>query len=101
MNCIPDGVTSSETDPLWNWSVLLLCLCKLLLGSETLVALFNDVHVSPNSSLLLNFLQYPSAPLRIHPRRHPFFRKDPRLLLHLLLFAISMTFADMISSIRE
>jgi hypothetical protein len=36
---IPDGVTSSETDPLRNWSVLLLCLCKLLLGSETLVTL--------------------------------------------------------------
>ena len=34
---VSDGVTSSKTDPLRNWSVLLLGLCKLLLGSETLV----------------------------------------------------------------
>ena len=36
----PDGVTSSQTDPLRNRAVLLLGLSKLLLGTESLVALF-------------------------------------------------------------
>lgn len=31
---LPDCVTSSQSNPLRNRSVLLLCLCKLLLGSE-------------------------------------------------------------------
>ena len=35
----PDGVASSESNPLGNRAVLLLGLGKLLLGSERLVAL--------------------------------------------------------------
>lgn len=31
---IPDGVTSPQTDPLWDRSVLLLGSGKLLLGAE-------------------------------------------------------------------
>lgn len=31
---IPDGVTSPQTDPLWDGSVLLLGSGKLLLGAE-------------------------------------------------------------------
>ena len=38
-SCIPDCVTSSQSDPLRNWSVLLLCFGELLLRSEGLVAL--------------------------------------------------------------
>lgn len=36
---IPDRVTSSQSDPLRNWSVLLLGLSQLLLCSEGFVAL--------------------------------------------------------------
>lgn len=46
----PDGVASSESNPLRNWAVLLLGLGQLLLGSERLVALerekdFISIHV--------------------------------------------------------
>lgn len=63
--CVPDGVTSSKTDPLRNWSVLLLCASKLLLGSEGLVAL--QIHrVSRRSCAIvvsfLSFLPPPSLP---------------------------------------
>ena len=37
--CIPDGVTGSQSDPLRNWSVLLLRTRKLDLCTERLVAL--------------------------------------------------------------
>jgi hypothetical protein len=36
---VPDGVTSPQSDPLWNGSVLLLGSCELLLRAEGLVAL--------------------------------------------------------------
>jgi hypothetical protein len=36
---VPDGVTGSETDPLWDWSVLLLGSGELDLCSEGLMAL--------------------------------------------------------------
>lgn len=39
---VPDGVTSPQTDPLRNGTVLLLGLRQLLLGLESLVALFVD-----------------------------------------------------------
>lgn len=39
LSIVSDSVTSSESDPLGNRSVLLLRLCKLLLGTESLVAL--------------------------------------------------------------
>jgi len=38
---LPDGVTGPETNPLGNRTVLSLSFGKLLLGAETLVALFN------------------------------------------------------------
>lgn len=49
---LPNRVASPQSDPLRNWSVLLLRLCKLLLGSEGFVALLieNFVSVSFNSS---------------------------------------------------
>lgn len=34
---IPDCVASSETDPLWDRTILLLCFRKLLLGAEGFV----------------------------------------------------------------
>jgi len=37
---VPDGVTSAEADPLGDRAVLLLRLGKLLLGAESLVALW-------------------------------------------------------------
>lgn len=37
---ILDGVTGPQTNPLRDGTVLLLSLSKLLLGAETLVALF-------------------------------------------------------------
>lgn len=37
---VPDGVTGPQTDPLGNGTVLLLGFRKLLLGLESLVALF-------------------------------------------------------------
>jgi hypothetical protein len=40
---IPDGVSSPQTDPLRDGSILLLSLCKLDLGAERLVALFGRV----------------------------------------------------------
>lgn len=36
---VPDGVASSQADPLRNWAVLLLSLRKLLLRAEGLVGL--------------------------------------------------------------
>lgn len=36
---VPDGVASSQADPLRNWAVLLLRLRKLLLRAECLVGL--------------------------------------------------------------
>lgn len=36
---VPDGVAGSQSDPLGNWTVLLLRFRKLLLRSEGLVAL--------------------------------------------------------------
>lgn len=36
---IPDCVASSETDPLWDRTILLLSFGKLLLGAERLVTL--------------------------------------------------------------
>jgi hypothetical protein len=41
--CVPDGVTSTETDPLWDRSVLLLRFRKLDLGAERLVALYENI----------------------------------------------------------
>ena len=38
--CLPDGVTSSQSNPLRNGSVLLLCSGELDLRAERLVALF-------------------------------------------------------------
>ena len=43
---VPDGVTSSQSDPLRNWSVLFLGLSQLLLRSEGLVALSSCVSIS-------------------------------------------------------
>ena len=40
---VPDGVTSTQTNPLWNGSVLLLGLGELLLRAERLVALYTSV----------------------------------------------------------
>jgi hypothetical protein len=37
---VPDSVTSSESDPLWNWSVLLLGSRELNLCAERLVTLY-------------------------------------------------------------
>jgi hypothetical protein len=37
---LPDGVTGPETNPLGDGTVLLLSFGKLLLGAETLVALY-------------------------------------------------------------
>lgn len=37
---VPDGVVGSQTNPLWDGSVLLLRLRKLLLGAERLVGLW-------------------------------------------------------------
>lgn len=39
---VPDGVTSSQTDPLGNGAVLLLGLGQLDLGAERLVALYDE-----------------------------------------------------------
>ncbi len=38
--CLPDGVTGPETNPLGDGTVLLLSFGKLLLGTETLLALY-------------------------------------------------------------
>lgn len=38
-NIVPDGVTSPQADPLWDWAVLLLRLCELDLDAESLVGL--------------------------------------------------------------
>lgn len=53
---VPDRVTSSKTDPLWDGTVLLLRLGELLLRAERLVGLFRrrDVSKSPRSSSILN-----------------------------------------------
>lgn len=66
---VPDGVTSSETDPLRDRSVLLLRLGELLLRAERLVALFVII-CQPLVSIML------SVPARfLHPalirRRSP------------------------------
>lgn len=42
---VPDGVTSSQTDPLGNGAVLLLGLGQLDLGAERLVALYREKEV--------------------------------------------------------
>ena len=57
---VPDGVTSSQSDPLRNWSVLLLSSRKLLLRAEGLVALF----VRSHQHLLLNhpLIKFSSSP---------------------------------------
>lgn len=39
---VPDGVVGPQANPLGDGTVLLLGLCKLLLGLESLVALFID-----------------------------------------------------------
>ena len=36
---IPDRVAGSQANPLWNWAILLLRSCELLLRSEALVGL--------------------------------------------------------------
>jgi hypothetical protein len=41
LGVVSDGVTGPETNPLGNRTVLSLSFGKLLLGAETLVALFN------------------------------------------------------------
>lgn len=37
---LPDGVTSSQSNPLWDRTILLLGSCELLLRAEGLVALY-------------------------------------------------------------
>jgi hypothetical protein len=37
---IPDGISRPQSNPLWDWPVLLLCSGKLLLRAESFVALF-------------------------------------------------------------
>lgn len=39
ISVIPDRVACPESDPLWNWSILLLCFGELHLRSERLVGL--------------------------------------------------------------
>lgn len=39
LGVVTDGVVSSQSDPLWQWSVLLLSLGQLLLDSERLLSL--------------------------------------------------------------
>jgi hypothetical protein len=41
--CVPDGVVCPQADPLGNGAVLLLSLCKLLLGAERLLGLYKCV----------------------------------------------------------
>jgi hypothetical protein len=68
---VPDGVTSSQSDPLRNRSVLLLGFRKLLLRAEGLVALFvdsyqpfihckNPPHLISYSLLILQLLPPPT-----------------------------------------
>ncbi len=40
---VPDGVTSSQSDPLRNWTVLLLGSGELLLRTEGLVGLYRGL----------------------------------------------------------
>lgn len=40
---LPDGVTGPQTNPLGDGTVLLLSFGKLLLGAETLLALFGEI----------------------------------------------------------
>jgi hypothetical protein len=49
---VPDSVTSPESDVLGNWSVLLLRLRKLLLGTESPIALC----VKGESTVSLSFV---------------------------------------------
>lgn len=37
LSVVPDFVSSTHSDPLRNWSILLKLLCKLLLDSECLM----------------------------------------------------------------
>lgn len=62
---VPDGVTSAETDPLWDRSVLLLGLGQLDLRAERLVALCGERLVSYLFHIILGreIEKYPS-PLR-------------------------------------
>ena len=39
LSVVTDSVVSSQSDPLWQWSVLLLSLSHFLLGSERLLSL--------------------------------------------------------------
>jgi hypothetical protein len=68
---VPDGVTSSQADPLGNGPVLLLGFRKLLLGSEGLVALYERLLlvISP----LLSDVSW-----LVHPSVHPSARFEDR-----------------------
>ena len=60
--CVPDGVTSPQTDPLWDRSVLLLGSGELLLRAEGFVTL--HTHIISLLSSTNFFLR--NAPLRHH-----------------------------------
>lgn len=49
---VPDGIASAETDPLWNWAVLLLRFGEFLLRAEGLVRLrsFDSVSIEGRMS---------------------------------------------------
>ena len=64
---VPDGVAGSEADPLGNRAVLLLRLRKLLLGAESLVALFVFVPKVSISALTLRLCINVVHRYRVYP----------------------------------
>lgn len=58
---VPDGVTGSQSNPLWNWSVLLLGSGELNLRTERLVTLYRDYLVS----ILLLTSKFAASPIHL------------------------------------
>lgn len=51
LGVVTDGVTSSQSDPLWQWSVLVLGLSQLLLDLERLLSLIITKKPSNNAKV--------------------------------------------------
>lgn len=60
--CVPDGVSSAKTDPLWDGSVLLLGSGELHFRAEGLVALhaYHRQYLSINSSSSIHLVMFVS-----------------------------------------
>ena len=73
---LPDGVAGAQTNPLRDGAVLLLSFGKLLLGAESLVALYDSKNSHVSYSVYFEWLRRRDSGKRVDTRGDSVFGKD-------------------------